>query len=116
MRSEPVTVWDKFTRSEPNCSGQNGSVKCGRGKEQAHHQQPKNPAQGTQELGYVCEFVGNIAHDPKMKNIQKSTMCDDTIVCEGNWTAEQPDVDRVVEGSFDEELVGDTKQGCIPVR
>ena len=39
-------------------------------------------AQGAQGLGYVCEFVGNIVHDPMTKNIQKSTGCDDTIIRE----------------------------------
>ena len=30
-------------------------------------------AQGAQRLGYVCEFVGNVADDPMTKNIQNST-------------------------------------------
>ena len=69
-------------------------------------------AQGTQVLGYVGEFVANIAYNPMTKNIQVSTGCNDTIIRgslsgpsisvisqhpppfaeshEGNWTAEQP--------------------------
>ena len=37
-------------------------------------------AQGTQGLGYVCEFVGSIADDPMTKNIQNSTGCNATII------------------------------------
>ena len=40
-------------------------------------------AQGAQGLGFVCEFVGNIAYDPIAKNIQNSTGCNDTIIREG---------------------------------
>ena len=39
-------------------------------------------AQGAQGLGFVCEFVGNIADDPVTKNIQNSTGCNDTIIRE----------------------------------
>ena len=30
----------------------------------------------------MCEFVGNIADDPMTKNIQNSTGCNNTILCE----------------------------------
>ena len=39
-------------------------------------------AQGTQGLGYVCEFVGSMGDDPMMKNILSSTGCHDTIIRE----------------------------------
>ena len=35
--------------------------------------------QGTQGLGYVCEFIGNIADGPTTKNIRNDTGCNDTV-------------------------------------
>ena len=83
--------------------------------------------QETQGLGYVCEFVGNIADDPMTKNIQKSTGCNDTIIRESPSISvvsnvdnircrlqrameeagllNRQDIDRVVEDSLDEKKV-----------
>ena len=100
-------------------------------------------AQGTQGLGYVCEFVGSIADDPMTKNIQNSTGCNATII-RGSVTGQlfsvisivdrrrlqramketgllnSRDIDRVVEDSLDEEgeeMVADgVKKGSIPIR
>ena len=85
-------------------------------------------AQGAQGLGFVCEFVGNIADDPMTKNIQNSTGCNDTIIHESlsgpsisvisnvdnirrrlqramkeTGLLNSQDIDRVVEDSLDEE-------------
>ena len=101
-------------------------------------------AQWTQGLGYVCEFIGNIADDPMTKNIRNSTGCNDTIICEslsGPSTSvisnvdnirhrlqramkktgllSSQDIDRVVEDILDEEgeemVSDDIKKGSIPI-
>ena len=102
-------------------------------------------AQGAQGLGFVCEFVGNIADDPVAKNIQNSRGCNDTIIREclsgpsisviSNYDyircrvqramketglLNSQDTDGVVEDSVDEdgeELVADdAKKGSMPIR
>ena len=94
---------------------------------------------------FVCEFVGSIADDPMMKNIQNSTGCNDTIIRESlsgpsisvisnadnirrrlqratkeTGLLNSTDIDRVVEDSLDEEgeemVADDVKKGCIPMR
>ena len=101
-------------------------------------------AQGAQGLGFVCEFVGNIADDPMTKNIQNSTGCNDTIIRERlsgpsisvisnvdyirrrlqravkeTGPLNSQDIGRVVEDSLDEEgeemVADDAKKGSIPV-
>ena len=101
-------------------------------------------AQGAQGLGYVCEFVRNIADDPMTKNIQNSTGCNDTIIRESlsgpisvisnvdnirrrlqravkeTELPHSQDIDRVAEDSLDEEgaemVADDVKKGSIPIR
>ena len=102
-------------------------------------------AQGAQGLGYVCDFVGNIADDPLPKNIQNSKGCNDTIIRERlsgpsmsvisnvdkirrrlqramkeTGLLNSQDIDRVVEDSHDEEseemVAEDATIGSIPMR
>ena len=102
-------------------------------------------AQGAQGLGYVCELVRNIADDPMTKNIQNSTVCNDTIIRESlsgppisvisnvdnirrrlqravkeTGLPNSQDIDRVAEDSLDEEgaemVADDVKKGSIPIR
>ena len=101
-------------------------------------------AQGAQGLGFVCEFVGNIADDPMTKNIQNSTGPNDTVICESlsgtsmsvisnvdnirrpvqramkeTGHLNSQDIDTVVEDSLEEEgeemVADDAKKGSIPI-
>ena len=102
-------------------------------------------AQGTQRPGYVCELVENVADDPRMKNIHKSTECSDTIIRDSlsrpsisvissvddisrrlqrsmkeTGLLNSEDIDKVVEDRLDEEgeemVANDVKKGSCPIR
>ena len=75
-------------------------------------------AQGTQGLGFVCEFVGNMADDPMTKNMQNSTGCYDTIIRESLSVPSLSVISNVhnIRRQGEEVVADDAKKGSIPLR